>query len=498
MSANLLANALQRWGHPRLLVLGDLMLDRYTIGDAERVSPEAPVLVLRSQSDDVRPGGAANVASFLRGLEAEVSVVGVVGNDGDGRTLRRLLNDLGVEQRGVVALDDRPTTVKQRFVGRSAHKQPQQLLRVDHECCDPLPAEIEQELQREVRAQLGGCAALLISDYAKGVCTPALVRYAIDFAWRSGIPVLVDPSRESDAAKYTGATVIAPNRLAAEVWSGRALHGSEAALAAADEFLRRLQVASVVVTLDRDGLAFAAEADRGIVACRPRTICDVTGAGDMVLAVLGLSSAAQLPLRDGLELANAAAGLEVERFGVEPVTRAEIAAELKGLRHDDKVVPLDRLQQLVHAHRQAGLSVVFTNGCFDLLHVGHVTLLQEAAALGDILVVAINSDSSVRKLKGPERPVIHEQDRARMLAALGCVDHVIVFDDDTPHRLLHALRPDVLVKGGTTTEIVGREVAEAYGGRVVRLGATSEISTTRLVDRIRSTESASPCAEAVR
>jgi D-beta-D-heptose 7-phosphate kinase / D-beta-D-heptose 1-phosphate adenosyltransferase len=486
-----MTNLLHRWQNlprPQLLVLGDLMLDRYTMGDAERVSPEAPVLVLCGQSDDVRPGGAANVVSFLRGLEAEVSVVGVVGNDGDGRMLRRLLDDLGADHRGVHVLDDRPTTVKHRFVGRTGQKQPHQLLRVDHECRDPLPAEIEQELQREIRAQLGGCAALLISDYAKGVCTPAMVRYAIDFAWRSGVPVLVDPSRESDAAKYAQATVITPNRRAAEVWSGHALPTPDAALATAAEFRQQLQVNTVVITLDRDGLAFATESEGGIVPCRPRQICDVTGAGDMVLAVLGLCYAAQGPLRDSLQLANVAAGLEVERFGVEPVSRAEIAAELRGPCAPDKLVTLDRLQQLVQRHQQHGRSIVFTNGCFDLLHVGHVTLLQEAATLGDVLIVAINSDASVRRLKGPTRPVIAEQDRARMLAAMGCVDHVVVFDEDTPHRLLHALRPDVLVKGGTTADIVGSEIVEDSGGQIIRLGETSEVSTTRLVQKIRRTE----------
>lgn len=487
-----MSHLLERWQslpRPRLLVLGDVMLDRYTTGDAERVSPEAPVLVLRSQSDDVRPGGAANVASFLLGLEAEVSLVGVVGNDGDGRTLRKLLDELGVHHAGVIALDDRPTTAKHRYVGRAGQKQPQQLLRVDHEDRTPIPAPVEQELQQELRAQLDGCAALLISDYAKGVCTPALVGYAIDCAWRSRIPVLVDPSREPDIAKYSGATLIAPNRLAAELLSGRSLRTPEAILATAEEFRRRLQVESALITLDREGLAYATESDRGIVPCRPRTISDVTGAGDMVLTVLGLCQAAKWPLRDSLALANTAAGLEVERFGVEPVTRAEVAAELRGPRTDDKIATLEQLTSLVAAHRNAGRSVVFTNGCFDLLHVGHVALLQEAATLGDVLVVAINSDAGIRRLKGPERPVINEQDRSRMLGALNCVDHVIVFEDDTPHRLLHALRPNLLVKGGTTGDIIGREVVEAYGGRVARLGMTAGCSTTALVQRIRTGKS---------
>ena len=470
----------------RLLVLGDLMLDRYIWGDAERVSPEAPVLVLREDLDEVRPGGAANVASFAKGLEADVVLVGVVGDDTEGRTLLRLMQDIAVDTSLVVIDTTRPTTSKQRFVGRAAQRQPHQILRVDRESRLPISAELEQRLTASILATLPSCDAVLISDYAKGACSQNLVRAVIRHARDQQIPVVIDPCRGGDYQHYAGATLVTPNRTAAEILFGSTIRDPEAMRQAASELRERLQLDASVLTLDRDGLAYATATEAGLIACRPREVCDVTGAGDMVLAVLGLCQAARIPLIDSLHLANAAAGLEVERFGVEPISRAELIAELThGESSSNKRVTLEQAVTLVAAHRRAGRSIVFTNGCFDLLHVGHITLLEEAARHGDVLIVAINSDASVRALKGDERPIIGQDDRARMLAALACIDHVLIFDDDTPHRLLEAVRPDVLVKGGTTGHIVGREMVEEYGGRIAQTGTCHGLSTTAIVSRLK-------------
>lgn len=476
-----------RLGHPRLLVFGDLMLDRYLWGEAERVSPEAPVLVLREETDEVRPGGAANVASFLRGLEADVVLAGVIGDDAEGRILQRLMTDIGVDLTGVITDPSRPTTTKQRFVGRSAQRQPHQILRVDRESRQPLPSDLLATLTESLLKLLPGCAAILISDYAKGACVPALIQSVIRAARDLKIPVLVDPCRGTDYQQYAGATLVKPNRVATELLFAAQFRDPVSIQQAAGLLRERLQLDAAVLTLDRDGMAYATANETGMISCPTQEVCDVTGAGDMVLAVLGLGYASGLPLIDSLHLANTAAGLEVQRFGVEPITRAEIAQELNrnqiASRHP---LTLDELQIQVKAHRQAGRTIVFTNGCFDLLHVGHITLLEEAACLGDVLIVAINSDASVRKLKGETRSIISQTDRARMLSALACVDHVLIFEDDTPHRLLHAIRPDVLVKGGTTDHIVGREIVEAYGGRVARMSAVNGYSTTRIVDRLHS------------
>jgi len=478
----------------RLLVVGDLMLDRYTWGLAERISPEAPVIVLQQENDEVRPGGAANVASFLRGLDAEVVLAGVVGDDAEGRSLRQLLIDKSIDAQHVLVDGARPTTTKNRIIGRSAQRQPHQILRVDREARRPVSVDCQQQLTEKVLNELRGCEAVLISDYGKGVCSTELIQAIIKATRRRGIPVTVDPCRGVDYRRYTDATIISPNRSAAEQalrqfpdFPGQIpLADPVSILAAARCLQHQLKLDAAVLTLDRDGLAYATATETGIVRCRPREVCDVTGAGDMVAAILGLCQAARIPLMESLHLANAAAGLEVERFGVEPLSRAEILREwIKSETDFPRAVPHDQLLRQIQAERRAGRRIVFTNGCFDLLHGGHLAVLEEAASLGDILIVAINSDASVRALKGPDRPIIDEHHRARLLAALACVDYVVVFDDATPERLLESIRPDVLVKGGTTGHIVGREIVEAYGGRVVRTQAISGLSTTELVKQIR-------------
>lgn len=478
----------ERWqqlGHPRLLVVGDLMLDRYTIGDAERISPEAPVIVLQEAEEEVRPGGAANVAAMLRGLEAEVVLAGVIGNDHAGRTLLHWIQEAGIDSRGVLTLPERPTTTKHRFAGRSGQRPPHPLFRVDREVRCPLSVDVEQRLLEQVLAAMATCAAVLISDYSKGVCSLTLLSAVVQAARARGVPVLVDPSRGGNYARYADAFLVAPNRAAAELWAGHPLRTEAEILAAVVALRQQLRLEVAVITLDRDGLAFADGQERDIVPSRPRDVCDVTGAGDMVQAILGLGSAAGLPLRDCLALANVAAGLEVEQFGATPVARQQVATELLEGCTAQKFLDLDELARHADRLRHSGKTLVFTNGCFDLLHPGHVQMLQAAANLGDVLVVAVNSDAGVRRLKGPERPVLNEHDRAHMLAALTCVDHVLIFDDDTPHRLLGALRPDVLVKGGTTDQIVGREIVEAYGGQIMHTPIISELSTSNLIQRLR-------------
>lgn len=472
------------WPHPQVLVVGDLMLDRYVFGAIERISPEAPVPVFREIEADIRPGGAANVASLLRRLDAEVRLFGVLGNDSDGHTLRNLLRDDGVDIDSILCDAERETTSKTRFVGCTASRSPHQLLRVDRERRQPPSSELTNRLWGQILDALCDCDGVLISDYAKGVCTPDLLGAVIAAARARNIPVLVDPARHVDYQRYAGATLITPNRPAAEAWCDHPLTTEDECLAVASRLRDSLRLDAAVLTLDRDGLAYADGEIAEIVSCRPRDVCDVTGAGDMVLAVLGLAAASGAPLRVGLEAANAAAGLEVERFGVVPLTRAEIVREMQG-RSESKILSLEDLMSVLDGYRRAGRSIVFTNGCFDLLHPGHVGLLQEAAALGDVLVVAINSDDSVRRLKGPERPILRSNDRAQMLTALDCVGHVVIFDDDMPHELLRAIRPDVLVKGGTTVEIVGREVVESQGGRIVRLGTCGKWSTTGLIGQLR-------------
>jgi D-beta-D-heptose 7-phosphate kinase/D-beta-D-heptose 1-phosphate adenosyltransferase len=497
-----LLDTLDRLGHPRALVLGDLILDRYTFGDAERVSQEAPVILLRADQREARLGGAANVCHMLRGLEARVTCAGIVGGDGDGELVRRLLDEAGVDHDCLFADAGRPTTVKERFIGRAQGRHPHQMLRVDSEVRDPIDERLERQIAERVVGSISEYDVVLVSDYDKGVCTPRLLRTVIDAARRTGVPVLVDPIRSADYSRYRGATSMTPNRLEAELATGLKIITAADAFAAADQLRRQLDLDLGIVTLDRDGMALVDASGHGaIFPTRPRAVYDITGAGDMALAMIGVSLAAGIPAAQALRLANIAAGLEVEKVGVAVIPRAEIRARLleeqansecertasaprPALRDSHcKTLPLDELARLAARHRAAGEKIVFTNGCFDLLHVGHVSYLAEARSLGDVLIVGLNSDASVRRLKGPTRPVIGEQARAAMLAAMAAVDYVVIFDEPTPHNLLHHLRPDVLVKGGTyrPSEVVGHEVVEAYGGQVGVVGLVEGVSTTAIL-----------------
>ncbi|HEV3259602.1 MAG TPA: bifunctional heptose 7-phosphate kinase/heptose 1-phosphate adenyltransferase [Gemmataceae bacterium] len=490
-----LLQTLNELGTPPVLVLGDLILDRYTWGEAERVSPEAPVLVLRADRHESRPGGAAAVACLLQALGADVTLAGGIGPDAPAAVLRRLLVDAGVKHRLVVGGPDRPTTLKDRYLGRVAGRDAQPLLRVDHEVRQPLPHDLEKRLGAAVLAELPKHRALLVSDYAKGACTPRLLDWLASGAKGHGVPLVIDPARLPDYARYRGAGVLVPNRAEAALATGHAIEVAEDALDAGEALCQQCALGAALVKLDRDGMALARPGQPGrVFPTRPHQVRDVTGAGDMVLAVVGLCLAAGRPLEEAAQLANVAAGLEVGRVGVAPVRRAELRAELlrRGRDGPGKLVTVDDMAALADAYSRDGQALVLANGCFDLLHAGHVAHLQAAAGLADALVVAVNSDRTVRRLKGAGRPVLPEAERAALVAALGCVDHVLVFDDETPHELLRRIRPDVLVKGGdyTPAQVVGREVVEGYGGKVRVTGKLEGVSTTRILATLRGVPAA--------
>lgn len=474
-------------GKPRVLVIGDVMLDRYTWGDVARLSPEAPVPILHPDSDDVRLGGAASVAALLRGLAADVTLVGLVGADATGRLVRRLVKEAGINPTTLLEDLDRPTTEKTRLMGRAEGKHSQQLLRVDRESLEPLSLAQERELIRTIQQSALDAQIILVSDYGKGVCTPRVLKHIRRIARKQQIPVFVDPARRTPYEVYRGFTAIVPNRAEAEAAVGQLIVTPTDGLAVAETLRMLWGFETVLVKLDRDGIVLASP-DAGAQAhlpARTRNVFDVTGAGDMVLAMLGLARASGSSWSAAAELANIAAGLEVERHGVQIVSRDEIRRQLGGgsEKSRDKIVSIEQLSQRRDLYRLAGQKVVLTNGCFDLLHPGHVTHLEQAAQLGDALIVAINSDSSIRRLKGPDRPLLKQPDRALMLAALSCVDHVLVFDQDTPHQLLWRLKPDVLCKGGDyggVADVVGHEVVQAYGGEVCVTKRTCDASTSKL------------------
>jgi D-beta-D-heptose 7-phosphate kinase / D-beta-D-heptose 1-phosphate adenosyltransferase len=485
MSADLI-DLVQGLGQPRVLVIGDLMLDRYVWGDAERISQEAPVILLHADRREERLGGASSVATMLRALGAKVALAGVVGSDPDAARIRQMLLDLGVDHEAVVTDVGRPSTVKERYIGRAQSRHPQQMIRVDYEVRQPIVSDVERELIHVVQQQIRKADIVLVSDYDKGVCTPALLAATISAARARGLRVVADPIRGKDYRKYHGCSAITPNRLEAGLATGRVIHTTAEAILAGQQLREELDLEAAIITLDRDGMALIhSDGREELFPTRPRQVYDITGAGDMVMSVLGMTLAAGIDYDPAIRLANTAGGLEVEKIGVATVTRDEI---LRDLLHNSpagnqKVLPRDLLRHELDCRRQLGQKIAFTNGCFDVLHAGHVEYLQEARAQADLLVVAINSDASVRSLKGNARPVHPCEARMTVLAALEAVDFVTVFNEATPFDLIETIRPDVLVKGADyrKDEVVGAEFVESYGGRVHLATLRAGYSTTRIL-----------------
>jgi D-beta-D-heptose 7-phosphate kinase/D-beta-D-heptose 1-phosphate adenosyltransferase len=492
-----LVQLVQSLGAPRVLVLGDLMLDRYVWGNAERISQEAPVILLRADTREERLGGASSVATMLQALGARTSVVGVVGTDADGFRARHILTGLDIDAEGAVADPDRPTSVKERYIGRAQAKHPQQMIRVDYESREPVSDAVEARLADVLVSKIRECDIVLVSDYDKGVCTPRLLRAAVDAARARGVRVIADPTRGGDYAKYRGCSSMTPNRLEAGLATNRTIRSADDALAAAARLRDTLDLEAGIVTLDKDGMALAHRDGRSaIFPTRPREVYDITGAGDMVMATFGLALAAGADYDPAIRLANVAGGLEVEKIGVATVTRDEIMADLLHapfraagrVPGAAKVAALPDLLKHLKARREKGQTVAFTNGCFDVLHAGHVQYLAEARAQADCLVVAVNSDESVRQLKGPTRPLNAIDARALVLAGLQDVDFVTIFADATPAAVIEAVRPDVLVKGSDyrKSDVVGADLVESYGGRVHLAGLRDGFSTTNLIARMKA------------
>ena len=484
-----LSGLVERFGEPRIVVLGDLMLDEYIYGDAERLSPEAPVPVVLERRRQHRCGGAGNVAVFLTALGARVDLVGVCGADDQGTLLRTILGEAGVDATHIIALAGRPTCTKTRLVGLAQHRHPQQMLRLDREDVSWIGVDHEKNVLERLRQLLVGSAALCIEDYNKGLLSESLCPAAIDMARDMGVPVLVDPAAVPDYSRYRRASVITPNRTEAELATGRRMEALPAGAATlAKELYGRLGLDACVITLDKHGMYLQDRPAGGTLhPTRARTVYDVTGAGDMVLAMLAMAISAGATWSQAVDLGNVAGGLEVERFGCVPLQRREVIAALVPADATvEKVRTLAGLSAELGLLKAAGKRIVFTNGVFDILHAGHVRYLQFARSQGDVLVVGVNADASVRRLKGTGRPVNPLADRMAVLAALACVDFVVDFSSDTPLDLVRVVAPDVLVKGEDYAgkEVVGRDLVEARGGTVVLAPFLAGRSTTSTLDKL--------------
>jgi D-beta-D-heptose 7-phosphate kinase/D-beta-D-heptose 1-phosphate adenosyltransferase len=461
-----------------VLVVGDVMLDRHVHGQVRRISPEAPVPVVSLLGELQTPGGAGNVAAGLAGLGCRVALAGLIGADAEGVQLRQVLASKGVEHLALVEHPDLTTVTKTRILS-DTH---QQLLRLDRDGARDRFAALDQLLLDHVLPLIDDQSAVVLADYEKGVITPRVAREIVGRCRRRGVPCIVDP-KKADFSVYAEATVVTPNLMEAERAIGRALPDDEAVGRAADQLRDRLKTDAMLITRGPEGMTLSVAGDVHHVPSQTRDVADVTGAGDTVVAVLAACLGSGRPILESCRIANAAAGIAVSHPGTYVVQAAELEAAWKGL--SPKILNRNAAQRRLAEARRRGRKVVFTNGCFDLLHAGHLACLEGAKRLGDLLVVGLNSDSSVQGLKGDARPVIGQSNRASLLAGLACVDVVVVFDEETPVSLIELFEPDVLVKGGdyTVDQIAGADVVLRRGGQVVALPLVPGLSTTAILDR---------------
>lgn len=479
-----LAALVARFSTARVLCVGDVMIDRFIYGEVDRVSPEAPIPVLAIERESAMPGGAGNVAVNLAALGARATLVAVVGHDPAGEELGRLFSTVeGVEAR-FIADGGRPTTIKTRYLAGS-----QQLLRADREVVRALAlAEAEALSETAVRA-LEGAGALVLSDYGKGALTEAVITRLVTAARERKIPVIVDP-KGADYRRYRGATLVTPNRHELREASRRPVATPEEIVSAAEALRKEAGVEAILVTRSAEGMTLVSGGGEAHhVPAEAREVFDVSGAGDTVVAVLAVALAVGATPLEATRLANAAAGIVVGKKGTATASADELVAALRAqdlMTGVYKVVSKVDALSRVAAWRQNGARIGFTNGCFDLLHPGHVSLVAQARAACDRLIVGLNSDDSVRRLKGPSRPVQSEAARAAVLASLQNVDLVVIFDEDTPLDLISALRPDVLVKGAdyTLDQVVGADLVRSWGGRVLLARLEPGFSTTATIARI--------------
>lgn len=466
------------------LVIGDVMLDRYLIGEVSRISPEAPVPVVLLKKQNERAGGAANVAANLALLGVQTHILGCVGQDTEGQSLMQLMQANGIHTQGMVTSTYRPTIAKTRILG--GH---QQMMRLDQENSGLLNAEETEAVLHVFQQALARKPAIVVlSDYAKGLLSPAICRAVIEACRAVNIPVLVDP-KGNDYSKYQDATALTPNKKE----TAEACHtnvNDVVLIDKAQQLKSSLGLQFLVVTRSEEGITLLDETTHHLQAAAQQ-VFDVSGAGDTVIATLAAGLMHGLSPLNSLELANIAAGVVVGKVGTVPITKSDLTHALEDQRSNEqahKICDLPELLEKVSAWKQGKQSIVFTNGCFDLLHAGHVTYLEAAKKRGDKLILGLNTDRSVNALKGPSRPVVNENDRARVLAALESVDAVILFDEDTPLNLILAIQPNIIAKGSdyTADQVVGGKEVLSWGGEIALIDLVEGRSTTNLIKKMNS------------
>lgn len=466
---------LLKHNNKKILVVGDLMLDHYLWGSTERISPEAPVPVVDIKQETTVLGGAGNVINNILSLEAKVSVVSAIGDDENGLEMKAMLTHKGVNIDGIFEIPGRHTSKKTRII--ATH---QQMLRYDKESKNEISGKYEEKLKKHINKDLDNYDAVLLSDYGKGVLTDALTQYVIKQAKSKDIPVLVDP-KGKDYSKYTGATLLTPNKKEAEIATDIKITDDASLKEAGFKLKNDFNLDISMITLSEDGIAiFNKNVTK--VRAKAREVYDVTGAGDTVLATLGVGLALKLSILEAVKLANTAAAVVVGKLGSATATPEEISLYSQNIS-GSSIISKEEIKKVIELLKEQGKKVVFTNGCFDILHRGHVDYLQKSRNQGDILVLGLNSDASVKRLKGKERPINNQDDRAFILSGLKAVDYVVIFDEDTPYELIKEVRPDILTKGADYhgKEVVGSDIAKDV--RLIEF--TDGCSTTNLIQKIK-------------
>jgi D-beta-D-heptose 7-phosphate kinase/D-beta-D-heptose 1-phosphate adenosyltransferase len=478
---------------PRVLLVGDFMLDSYIYGDALRISPEAPVPVLKVVKKEYRCGGAGSVAADLAALGAKVSCLGIIGNDHNGTFLSNMLASAGADTSDLLTVPGRPTISKQRIIGLAQHRHRQQLMRVDEESSAVLDAATCSALVTKFEKLLSSTDIVCLQDHNKNFPVD-FFRSLITASKKAGRKIMVDPAPVSDFSRYAGATIITPNRKEASLAVGFDINTIDDAEKAANLLFEKFNFEAVVITLDKEGAFLKTQAVSEHIPTIAKMVYDVTGAGDCVLSTITVAAASGCDYLSSIQLANIAAGIEVEKFGTDIVTIDEIINELiaRNREKSGKLRQIASLQDELNWHRSRNRTVVFTNGCFDVIHRGHIEYLKFCKTLGHVVVLGLNSDNSVRQLKGPTRPVNNQLDRAEVLSALEAIDYIVIFDELDPLSLIMQVKPDILVKGKDWENkgVVGREFVESYGGKVVLAELVEGKSSTATIAKLKAIESA--------
>jgi D-beta-D-heptose 7-phosphate kinase / D-beta-D-heptose 1-phosphate adenosyltransferase len=481
--ASSLTAGVEALANAKVLCIGDVMLDRFVYGDVDRISPEAPIPVFSIKSDNLMLGGAGNVARNLSGLGATTHFIGVVGNDIAGKDVTKLIGKISNSVPNLITDQSRRTSIKTRFIASG-----QQMMRADDETVAAIEGSTKDRVLTLAKSALKDCAAMVLADYAKGVLTPEIIQKLITMAHEANVPVVIDP-QGLDYSHYQGADLITPNRKELSDATAMPATSDDEIIAAARKLISDHDIKSVLATRSGDGMSLIDATSFNTFSAEAREVFDVSGAGDTVAATIAASLAAGISLADAVQLANTAAGIVVAKVGTAVAYASDI---IEALHHQEfssgeaKILSINSTLDRTEVWRSKGHRVGFTNGCFDLLHPGHISTISKARAACDKLIIGLNSDESVKRLKGEDRPVQTEAARAQVLASLENVDAVVIFSEDTPANVLEALKPEIFVKGAdyTIDDIPEAKIVQAYGGEIVLAKLEEGHSTTATIAKL--------------